>query len=112
MPKAAQIGAVLLLISACSPTSGAGVDQMLRAGQLRVDPAPPGASYDYVVKFPILRDFGFSTERRADRVGLVQAALQKECANVSIVREGAIESGQLLTGPDRQFTEYVRCDRG
>jgi hypothetical protein len=98
-------------VASCSPTSDGGVTAMTSAGQLRISPAEGGADHDFLVQFPILRDFGFNTENRSDREALVNAALRQQCASINIIREAQIKSGQRgLSGqPNILYSEYVRC---
>lgn len=99
---------IFATLSACASTSPEGVNTMIRSGQLHVSAAPDRAAYRYVVTFPVLRDFGFSTERLADRRALVAAALP-ECHNPRIIRETAIQSGQIIDRSNYIYTEFVGC---
>nr|WP_143840564.1 hypothetical protein [Bradyrhizobium cosmicum]QDP20644.1 hypothetical protein FNV92_00085 [Bradyrhizobium cosmicum]QDP20695.1 hypothetical protein FNV92_00360 [Bradyrhizobium cosmicum] len=82
-----------------------------RYGDLRVDPAPPGAPYDYVARIKNVVDLGYNPENKDVRDGMALRLLSKQCANPKVVGESQITTGTYLGGtkPMIEYLVQVKC---
>jgi hypothetical protein len=97
----------LIVLSGC-----AGTDAQLRGlerdGIMRIDPAPPGRPYDYVVRITKAIDIGWNSEDKATRDDTAMRAIRTQCPAGRIVGEDVIEKGSAGRG-ERDYLIQIRC---
>jgi hypothetical protein len=77
---------------------------------VRVDPAPPGQPYDFVVSVRNLKDFGYDPDNKPDRDGVALRFLKTQCPAGRIYGETVIDTGTYLLGnPSRTYAMQVKC---
>lgn len=79
-------------------------------GAMSVQPAPPGASYDYVVSLRNLRDPGFNPDDKTTREATALSTLKNQCPTGSVVGETIINTGTYATGRSSLiYAMQVKC---
>ncbi|NEV75631.1 hypothetical protein DYI24_00945 [Rhodopseudomonas sp. BR0C11] len=81
-----------------------------KEGAVRVDPAPPGQPYDFVVSIRNVKDIGYDPDNKATRDELATRMLREQCPSSRVIGETVINTGEYLLGnAARSYAVQVRC---
>jgi hypothetical protein len=102
----------LFMIAGLALANCAGTDAQLRnlerEGIMRIEQAPPGRPYDYVVRITKAVDIGWNSEDKPTRDDTAMRAMRAQCPNGRIIGEDVIEKGTAGRG-DRDYLVQIRC---
>lgn len=103
------VAALALALAGCNVTDAQ--NRLLeKDGALRVDPAPSGQRYDFVVSLRNVKDVGYDPDDRETRNGKALQVLREQCPTGRVVGETVVSTGEYaLGGAARTYAVQVRC---